>query len=98
MKLTYSSKGLERICTEAEAAIRKYGVRMAVRIHGCIKQIAAADNVQILINGHIGRCHSLSHDRKGQYAMDLIHPYRLVFSVKGESVQTARIIEVTDYH
>jgi Plasmid maintenance system killer protein len=51
-----------------------------------------------MIQYHIGRCHPLTGDRKGQYAMDLSHPYRLVFKVKQESIEIAEIIEIVDYH
>ena len=36
--------------------------------------------------------------RKWQYAMDLVHPYRLVFEKKGTEIQIAIIMEITDYH
>ena len=56
------------------------------------------------------RRHQLSGDRAGQYAVDLPHPYRLIFEPTDTSVQEAgggintdavtaiTIIEVTDYH
>ena len=50
---------------------------MAVKIHQRIDEISAALNVEMLLKFKIGRCHSLLNNRKGQYAMDLIHPYRL---------------------
>lgn len=40
----------------------------------------------------------LKGDRKGQYAMDLIHPYRLVFEKIGNDIQVANIMEIVDYH
>ena len=46
----------------------------------------------------IGRCHKLSGNRKDQYAVDLVHPQRLVFTVIGNEIQIAEILEITDYH
>jgi proteic killer suppression protein len=46
---------------------------MAVKIHQRIDEITAADTVEMMIQFHIGRCHPLSQNRKGQYAMDLMH-------------------------
>ena len=46
----------------------------------------------------VGRCHKLKHDRTGTYAVDLTHPYRLVFEVKEDEIQIANILEVVDYH
>ena len=37
-------------------------------------------------------------DRKGQYAMDLVHPYRLVFEKTGDKIQIANVMEIVDYH
>ncbi|OKZ58234.1 MAG: plasmid maintenance system killer protein [Clostridiales bacterium 44_9] len=34
----------------------------------------------------------------GQFAVDLVHPYRLVFEKNGEEIQIANIIEIVDYH
>lgn len=36
--------------------------------------------------------------RKGQYAVDLVHPYRLVFEKHGNEIQVAHIMEIVDYH
>ena len=51
-----------------------------------------------MIENHIGRCHRLQGNRSGQYAVDLEHPYRLIFSVNGEQIQIAKIEEIADYH
>jgi proteic killer suppression protein len=31
-----------------------------------------------------GRCHELKHDRAGQLALDLCHPFRLIFEPANE--------------
>ena len=31
------------------------------------------------------RCHPLLNNRKGQYAVDLVHPFRLVFKKHGDT-------------
>ena len=46
----------------------------------------------------IGRCHQLSMNREGQYAVDLVHPYRLIFEKVDAGIQVVMIIEITDYH
>jgi len=47
---------------------------MADKIHQRIDEICAVDTVEIMIQFHIGRCHALKQNRKGQYALDLVHP------------------------
>ena len=57
------------------------------------------------------RCHMLRGDRMGQYAVDLVHPYRLIFEpnhdpvprlpdggVNLDEVTSITVIEVLDYH
>ncbi len=83
MEITYKSKKLERICTEAKFAERTYGKEMAEKIYMRIRQIRATDTVQLMMEYRVGRCHPLSGNRSGQYAVDLVHPYRLVFEKKG---------------
>lgn len=46
----------------------------------------------------IGRCYLLRDNRKNQYAVDLVHPYRLVFEKRENEIQIAYITEIVDYH
>ena len=41
---------------------------------------------------------SSAKESKRQYAVALLHPYRLIFEKQGDVIQIARIIEITDYH
>lgn len=96
--IAYRTNKLRRICENAEVAAQEYGEQMAARIQLRIDQISAADNVEQLIKYHIGRCHPLRSNRKGQYAMDLIHPYRLIFEKVNDCSVEIRIEEIVDYH
>ena len=98
MKITYKTRKLEKICTDARAAEKAHGQEMAEIIHRRIDEIAAADNVEMMVQFRIGRCHPLKHDRKGQYAVDLVHPFRMVFEKHGNKIQIAHILEIIDYH
>ena len=98
MDITYSNKKIEKVCTNAKMAERTYGREMADKIHQRIDEICAADTVEMMVKFHIGRCHTLKQNRKGQYAVDLVHPYRLVFEKNGEKIQIANILGIVDYH
>ena len=98
LQIEYRTKGLERVCENYSEAEKKHGCAMADKIHQRIDEIKAAPNVEMMIQFKIGRCHHLKGDRKSQYAVDLVHPYRLVFEKKGKEIQIANIIEITDYH
>lgn len=96
--ITYKYKKIEKICTDAKLAEKAYGTNMARKIHQRIDEITAADSVEMMIEYRIGRCHPLTQNRKGQYALDLVHPYRLVFEKINEEIQIAHILEIVDYH
>lgn len=46
MKVEYNSKGIEKVCTNAVVAEKKYGAEMAEKIQMRIDQIKAADSVE----------------------------------------------------
>lgn len=83
MEISYRSRKIEKICTNAAAAEKAYGRKMAEKIQQRIDEIRASDTVEMLVQFHIGRCHPLLLNRKGEYAMDLVQPYRLVFEKTG---------------
>ncbi|ASS41034.1 plasmid maintenance system killer protein [Eubacterium minutum ATCC 700079] len=99
MQIEYRNKRLEKICTLASMAQKKYGADMAEKIQQRIGEIFSADSVKEMIEYRIGRCHPLKGDRKGQYAVDLIQPHRMAFSIKGNTIEIACIEEIIDdYH
>ena len=98
MDITYKNNKIRKVCTDAKTAERIYRREMADKIHQRIDEINAADTVEMMIQFHIGRCHPLTQNRKGQYAVDLVHPYRLVFEKNGDEIQIANILEIVDYH
>ena len=81
-----------------QTAEKYYGKDMSNKIHQRIDEIRAADTVEMMVQFHIGRCHPLVNNRKGQYAVDLVHPYRLIFEKNGDEIQIANILEIVDYH
>ncbi|NLO68573.1 MAG: plasmid maintenance system killer protein [Bacteroidales bacterium] len=98
MLIQYKNRQIQRVCTVASVAEKKHGKMMAERIQQRVDQIEAAETVEWMIQFRIGRCHPLKGDREGQYAVDLIHPYRLIFKIKGKTDQIAVILSIEDYH
>ena len=98
MEITYKTRKLERICTNLSEAKKQYGYNIAVKLNQRLNEILASDTVEEMIKYKIGRCHKLEGDRKDEYAVDLIHPYRLVFKKIGEEIQVVKIWEIVDYH
>lgn len=104
MKVTFKSRKLERQCTIASETQKAFGNQTAKLIHQRIDEIKSMDTVENLVKYRVGRCHPL-HDehnkrktRKNQYAMDLGHPYRLVFEKIEDKIQIANIVSIEDYH
>ena len=97
-EIRYKTKKLEKECTIYSVTKKTYGEKMAYLIHLRIKQITAADSIEELLKFSIGRCHHLIGKRKGSYAMDLGHPYRLIFEKVNGEFQIVQILEITDYH
>lgn len=98
MEIKYDNKTIKKICTDSNAARKEYGQKMAEKIAMRIVQINDFDSVDELVSLHIGRCHLLKGDRKNQYAMDLVHPYRLIFEKYNNTISIVTIIEIVDYH
>ena len=47
----------------------------------------------------IGRCHALAGNLAGYYAMDLAHPYRLLFEkANRDEIHIVKVIAIEDYH
>ena len=99
MEIEYKTRKMQKTCTNHSEAKKQYGKEMAEKIAQRISEIKASESVDMMIRFGIGRCHSLTGDRKGQYAVDLVHPYRLVFKIRqGTAYDTAVINDVVDYH
>ena len=98
MEITYKNNKIKKVCTDTKVAEKTYGTKMAEKIDMRIGEISAADTVEMMIQFRIGRCHPLTQNRKGQYAVDLVHPYRLLFEKHGNEIQIANILEIVDYH
>jgi len=71
---------------------------MAIIIHQRINEIRSAESIEQLVLFSIGRCHGLKGDKSDLYAMDLVHPYRLVISKEETKVCCTRIESIEDYH
>jgi len=98
MDITYKNRKLERVCRDSRVAEKTYGRMMAFKIMQRLEELSAADSVDMLLRFHIGRCHALTQNRRGQYAMDLVHPYRMIFEEYGDVFKVVMIMEIVDYH
>lgn len=98
MIIQYKTKDLQDLCTNHSIAQKKLGKNQSIKLQLRIDQIKAASDVSELIINKIGHCHALLGDRKGQYAIDLDQPYRLIFTETKTEITIAEIQEIVDYH
>ena len=98
MDIRYKNNKIRKVCTDINVAQKKYNFKMTVKLYERLQQISQATSIETLIFLRLGRCHPLYGDWLGQYAMDLIHPYRLIFTLYGNTVDIVEIQEIVDYH
>jgi plasmid maintenance system killer protein len=101
---------LKRLFSDHRSLQRRWGDVGATKIALRLQQLAAADTLEDL--RHLpGRCHELTGDRRGHLAIDLHHPFRLVFhpsedppplkadgGLDWSAVDSITVDEVVDYH
>src|ERR1700722_17614249 len=76
MEIRYSTPELQKLCEQQKQMQKKLGAICAKKLRNRLEDIASVLNVSELV---AGRPHPLKGDRQGQFALDLVHPLRLVF-------------------
>ena len=110
MIVSFSDKTLKKVANNDRKLVRKYGQRRADLIKRRLDALRAAETLED-VRYVPGRFHELTGDRKGQWACDLDHPYRLVFVPHEDPIPTDEdgkyiwieiegidVTEIADYH
>lgn len=108
MEIVFKNKTLKDLSEQTKLAQRKLGQEMARKLRARLADLLAASSVAEL---SAGRPHPLTGDRAGEFALDLVHPQRLVFEAAHDPVPQAKdggtdwsrvtrvcIIWIGDYH
>jgi proteic killer suppression protein len=108
--IIFADKLLRRSANDHTLCIKRLGAERAELYQRRLGALRAATSLEDLRNMP-GRFHSLTSDRKGQWACNLGHPYRLIFEPVMSDVSTnpdgtseasvvsaVRIVEIIDYH
>lgn len=109
VEIYFKTRKLERVFNSEPKLRKQFGDRRARAIAMRLAVLRNARTLSDVPTDPPERRHKLAGKRKGQYAVDLDHPYRLVFEPHRESVgggeadagggvKAITIIEVTDYH
>jgi len=109
--IVFDSSKLKKECNDRTLLIRNYGSENARKIGQRLDDLKAASNLAEVRTFPRADCHELTGDRKGQLALSLKHPFRLIIEPANDpipqkaeggldwgKVTAVRIIEVVDYH
>ena len=110
MNINFKYRKLQKIFNDEGKLKAAYGEPMAKAIMLRLAVLSNAPTLARVPPTKPGRCHPLTGDRSGQYAVDLNQPYRLIFApahrpvprLKDGGIDTDRvtaitIMEVVDY-
>ncbi len=107
MEVRFTSKKIKKQCEDSKHAQKYYGSRIGTLLTQRVGELVAANSLLDIKNIPAARLHKLEGTRKNEYAVDLVHPFRLVFTpiIEGDveitelkSIHIVRIEEVTNYH
>lgn len=111
MDIAFRTGKLEKTFNSERELRKQYGERMAEKLKARLAVLKNARTLADVPSSPPDRRHPLRGEREGQYAVDLVHPRRLVFAPNHEPVPkrsdggialnritAITIIEVVDYH
>lgn len=104
MEISFINSKLQKTCEDHSKLKAKYGALQAQRIIRRINELQAAANLYDITQLPQARLHPLLGDRKGQFAVDIVHPQRIILiPLNGDvaDLKTVTIVEINailDYH
>ncbi len=104
MEIYFKNKKTEKVFNNFRTLSQKHGYKQAKKAIQRINEFEAAESLNDINVLQAPRLHSLSGKQKGFWAVDLIHPFRLIIEpldANTENLRTVtkvKIIEIIDYH
>ena len=98
MQVRFRTRKLQRQFERHREAQKAYGVEVARRYVQRINIIQQARDMDELQRLPRLRCHPLTGNRKGQWAVSLTGFARLIFTLHGEQLEMVRIEEVSKHY
>lgn len=111
MEISFANQKLQKLCNNASKLRGEFGKRCAEKIQRRLTEMKAADCLEDLRHLPQANCHALKADRKGQLAVDVEQPKRLIFiqdhdprpmhpdgSLDWNKVTRVVVIEIVNYH
>jgi len=111
MDIYFKTKKLQKICSTKREAVKELGQKGSKKLMQRLSELSAAIALSDISYLPPPRLHELSGNRKGQFSVDLNHPYRLLFipangptpmrddgGVDKEKIDQIEITEIEDTH
>ncbi len=111
VEIAFATKKLADACNQEKKGNQSWGVRNANRVRQRLAELRAASCLEEISHLPPPRRHPLHGDREGQFAVDLVHPFRLIFEPAHDpvprkpdggidlaQVTSILVLEVEDYH
>ncbi|MEO8972151.1 MAG: type II toxin-antitoxin system RelE/ParE family toxin [Ktedonobacteraceae bacterium] len=111
MKILFQDRTLEKAYNNMSLLIRKYGPKRAKLLKRRLDDLEDVENLGEMHLLPQARCHELKGNRAGTLAVDLDHPYRLIFEPANDPVPrkpdggldwteitVIRVLTMEDYH
>jgi proteic killer suppression protein len=110
MKIEFGSTKLQKSLSSEKELQKTYGAIRAKKLKIRLKVLENAINLQEVPRQPPDRCHQLKGGLQGHFAVDLDHPFRLIFkpnepvpklpdnSIDLKNVTSIVIVAVEDYH
>lgn len=88
MEINFTSGKLAKQCNSEKKLRADFGSRMAEKIMQRLIELDAAETLEAMRSLPKARCHELTGGLKGYLAVDLVHPYRLIFEPDHDPIPT----------
>lgn len=111
MAISFATRKMQKLCNSEKDMRKGLDARNAERLKQRLAEFKAAETLDDISRLPPARCHELEQDRKGQLAVDLVYPKRLIFEpdhrpipkkegagLDWKGVTRVLVIEIVDYH
>lgn len=111
MDISFKTKKLQKLCSTRKEILKQFGQVKGKKLMRRMSELNAAITLSEISYLPPPRLHELTGKRKGQFSVDLEHPYRLLFMPDNEPVpikedggidktrvHKIKIIEIEDTH
>ena len=102
---------MRKQCNSERESVRAWGAQNARKLHQRLAELQSFETLEGMRKLPAARCHPLKGNRAGQFTVDLVHPFRLIFEpdhnpvpvkddggIDPERITAITILSVEDYH